>query len=283
MQFNGQSGEQLNQVIITQSNQEDLLRVGEGELRIFWNQTGETILEVDGIPVEIEPNELIFLTEYHHLRILKMGEGGLFRFNNIFYCLDNHDGEVGCKGMLFYGAMHLASIRLVQEDEEIFPLLWRVFQAEMQSRDNLQLEMLRMLMKRWIILCTRVFKRQRNLLEVEDHKLQVVKEFNLLVEIHFRNLHHVKDYADLLSKSPKTLTHTFSKYHNKTPLQVIQERILLEARRLLTYSNKPIKEIAYAIGFGDIQSFSRFFAHKTGLSPTAFREEQTEKSNPLLS
>jgi AraC-like DNA-binding protein len=52
----------------------------------------------------------------------------------------------------------------------------------------------------------------------------------------------------MLNKSPKTLSNLFKKYNEKSPLQIIQDRTILEARRLLRYSDKSIKEIAYEIG-----------------------------------
>jgi len=76
-----------------------------------------------------------------------------------------------------------------------------------------------------------------------------------------------------MHKSPKTLSNIFSKLHSKTPLQYIQERKMLEARRLLHYSNKQIKEIAYEIGYEDVQTFSRFFRRNEGVAPSKFKEQ----------
>jgi AraC-like DNA-binding protein len=78
----------------------------------------------------------------------------------------------------------------------------------------------------------------------------------------------------MLNKSPKTLSNLFKKYNEKSPLQVIQNRTILEARRLLRYSDKSIKEIAYEIGYEDIQSFSRFFKKVEGISPSDFKKAQ---------
>lgn len=78
-------------------------------------------------------------------------------------------------------------------------------------------------------------------------------------------------YAALLFKSPKTISNTFKKISGKTPLQFIQERILLEAKRYLLYTEKDISEIGYELGFPDIQSFSRFFKKNQGVSPSTFR------------
>jgi AraC-like DNA-binding protein len=76
----------------------------------------------------------------------------------------------------------------------------------------------------------------------------------------------------MLNKSPKTLSNLFKKYNEKSPLQIIQDRTILEARRLLRYSDKSIKEIAYEIGYEDIQSFSRFFKKIEGVSPSDFKK-----------
>jgi AraC family transcriptional regulator, transcriptional activator of pobA len=272
MHFTGLSGEFLGLYAVEGHDAAALLTAKPSELRIYWNQATDATFEVDGVMLTVQPNELLFLTEYHRFIPQAAANGRLFRFNRPFYCLDNHDHEVGCKGLLFFGASNLPKVTLAAPDLEIFELLWRVFGIELASRDNLQLEMLRMLLKRWIILCIRVFKRQMQIQELDNGKVQLVREFNYLVEQHYRKLHDVQSYAALLHKSPKTLANIFSKFDDQTPLQAIQARLLQEARRLLMYTEQPIKEIAYSLGFEDIQAFSRFFSNKTGQSPTAFRE-----------
>jgi len=147
-----------------------------------------------------------------------------------------------------------------------------MFLLEMASKDKLQIEMLQMMLTRLIILCTRLRKEQGEvLLDTETH--DVVREFNYLVETHFKTKHTVSEYADLLNKSPKTLSNFFAKQKQRSPLQVIQQRILLEARRLLAYTEMAIKEIAYEIGFDSVQTFSRFFKKKEGVSPLEYRKQ----------
>lgn len=101
-----------------------------------------------------------------------------------------------------------------------------------------------------------------------------MREFNFLVESHFKTRHTVADYAELLHRSPKTISNIFARISPKTPLQIINERKMLEARRLLQYTDQPVSEIAYGIGYDDVQSFSRFFKSQEGMSPTAFREQK---------
>ena len=81
------------------------------------------------------------------------------------------------------------------------------------------------------------------------------------------------DYADLMFKSPKTLSNTFKKLRNQSPLHMIQERIILEAKRQLYYTEKPIKEITYELGFSEPAQFSRLFKNTTGLSPSDFQKQ----------
>jgi AraC-like DNA-binding protein len=77
----------------------------------------------------------------------------------------------------------------------------------------------------------------------------------------------------MMHRSPKTLAHIFAQAGNRTPLQLIHYRIMLEARQLLRHSDKPVKEIAYELGYEDIQSFSRFFRSKEGVAPVSFRQQ----------
>jgi AraC-like DNA-binding protein len=179
---------------------------------------------------------------------------------------------VSCKGLLFYGANQLPYFQIPEEEMEKFETFWRMFQIEMQSKDDLQLEMLQMMLKRFIILCTRIYKSQMNFTRLEFKEVDLVREFQFLVEQHFKIKHSVQEYADLLNKSIKTLANTFSKVSDKSPLQIIHERKLVEAKRMLRYTDMSIKEIAYELGFEDIQTFSRFFKKMEKLSPTDFKK-----------
>lgn len=142
----------------------------------------------------------------------------------------------------------------------------------MASKDDLQNDMLQMMLKRLLILCTRIYKEQTELTTFDKKQLDIVRDYNYLVETNFKTKKQVADYAEMLNKSPKTLSNLFKKYNEKSPLQIIQDRTILEARRLLRHSDQSIKEIAYEIGYEDIQSFSRFFKKLEGVSPSEFKK-----------
>ncbi len=131
-----------------------------------------------------------------------------------------------------------------------------------------------MALAKLIIVTTRIAKKKYIKTEgVSDEKFTVVRNFNLLVEMHFRKEHSVTFYADKLNKSPKTLSNTFSAYVNKTPLQLINERIINEAKRLLYFTDKSIKEIANELGFEEPNHFSKFYKNHTSRSPSDEKEK----------
>lgn len=271
MKFIGITEEYLILKDIGTDNHDILKEKIKSSLSILWNTEGESVLLIDKVEYRLKKDQLIFLTEFHNVEIKKIDMLRMVRFNRPFYCIKDHDNEIGCKGVLFYGASKVPIVNIPDDELEKFELLWKMFKIEMQSRDKLQIEMLQMMLKRFIILCTRLRKEQGEVqLDKETH--DVVREFNFLVEMHFKTKHSVAEYADLLNKSPKTLSNSFSKQNQKSPLQIIQERILLEARRLLAYSEMAVKEIAYEIGFDSVQTFSRFFKNKEGISPLEYRK-----------
>ena len=271
MKFLGHTDEYLQLETIDKNSCHILKEKIESSLSVLWFQSDGNELIIDGKEYRFLKNQIIFLTEFHQVDIKHIDTIRFLRFNRSFYCILDHDEEVGCKGALFFGASQLPVIQIPKASLEQFQTLWNMFDIEMNSNDHLQIDMLQMMLKRYLILCTRLFKEQEDYPEA-NKEANIIREFNFLVEQHFKTKHTVAEYAELLYKSPKTLSNIFLKMGSKTPLQYIQERKLLEAKRRLRYSNMQIQEIAYEIGYEDIQAFSRFFKKKVGISPSKFKE-----------
>ncbi|AJR02775.1 helix-turn-helix domain-containing protein [Siansivirga zeaxanthinifaciens] len=234
-------------------------------------------LMVDSIPYTIAPHSILALTMAHFFQFIEGKDLVVYQFNREFYCIKDHDQEVSCAGLLFFGNVHIPVINLNSDEQRKFKILHEVFVDEFETKDTIQAEMLRMLMARFIIISTRLLKAKEGFVETsKSNKIDLLRAFNLLVETHFKNQHSVSFYADLLFKSPKTLSNNFAKL-NTSPLQIIHERIVLETKRLLIYTDKTAKEIAYEIGFEDASHLSRLFKKQTGLSPSDFKK-QLQKS-----
>ena len=241
-------------------------------LTILWFQTNDNEFIIDGKRHSFTKNQIVFFTEFHNTEVIKKGASKFLRFTRPFFCIIDHDVEVSCKGILFFGASQLPIITIPDNEIEHFQNIWKMFVIEMQSKDNLQIGMLQMMLKRYLILCTRLYKEQYQYSNIKKEN-DIIREFNFLVEQFFSTKHTVAEYAELLFKSPKTISNTFSKIGSKTPLSYIQDRKMLEARRLLYYTDIQIQEIGYKIGHNDIQAFSRFFKNQEGISPSKYREK----------
>lgn len=104
------------------------------------------------------------------------------------------------------------------------------------------------------------------------------ERFGRLIEDHYTSQHEVEFYAEKLNMTAKALTMKLTRLSGKSARTLIQERLILEARRLLAYSEMPITEIATQLGFEDANYFSRFFRLKTKRSPGTFRKKAKELS-----
>lgn len=274
MKFTGKNSEYIELVNINESNVNLLHQARPSELSLLWFKGENNSINIDSVNYHFENNDIISLTEFHKIKVENLEKAILLRWNRDFYCVVDHDSEVSCKGILYYGASTVPLIKPDDQNVEIFTALLKVLQIEMNSKDNLQLEMLQMMLKRLLILCTRIYKEQNIEGHLQPKSIDIIREYNFLVEQHFKTKHSVKEYADLLFKSPKTLSNLFKKSGNSTPQQFIQDRIILESRRLLIYSDKTVSDISFELGFSNIQTFSRFFTKQEGISPKHFRSRE---------
>ncbi|PWK78152.1 AraC-like DNA-binding protein [Mucilaginibacter oryzae] len=244
-------------------------------LTIAWNRGEKQTVVIDEVTYDFLPNSMLPLMVNQSFRFEHPQDIVAWQFNRDFYCIVDHDEEVSCVGFLFYGSAGQVFVQLDDAMQFKIQRLLDIFIEEFETADSIQVDMLRMLLKRLIILVTRLAKASRLTDPAQnDERFAIIRKFNLMVENNFRQHHTVAYYAQQLNKSPKTLSNVFALYNHKTPLQIIQERLILEAKRLLYYTDKSAKEITYDLGFDDAAYFSNFFKKHTSLSPTDFRNSK---------
>jgi len=219
---------------------------------------------------------LFFLT-YQYLDITSGGtdEASFLYYNRDFYCIQIHDKEVACDGLLFHNIFEIPNVELDHAETVIIQSLFSHIKDELEWKESSSEEMIRTYLKQIIIRATRKWKKQNlktETVNIPNNELDVFRDFSRYLEIHFREKHQVADYAELLHIAPKTLTHKFKNLHLESPNQLIINRILLEAKRLLFYTDKSVKEIAYDLGYEDPAYFNRLFTQKTGSTPSNFKK-----------
>ena len=242
--------------------------------KFIWVLSGQLELDVDHQPVVLKEGQLLTLSHLHHVDFVRVdGEYLSLLFNSNFYCIYGNDHEVSCNGWLFHGSSHVVSFDLSGEERRKIATLTGIMREEFESRDHLQDEMLRVLLKRFIILCTRIAENRQGVRKENGMQFETIRKFYVLVDTHFKEKKQVQEYADMLNKSPKTLANLLSTYQQPSAIRVIHNRVQAEAERLLLYSSKSSKEIALMLGFEDQATFSRFFKNATGLSTTEYRKK----------
>lgn len=105
----------------------------------------------------------------------------------------------------------------------------------------------------------------------------LVARFRERMESHLRGGLSIALYAKALSVTPARLRAACLEVTGKPPARVLEDRLLLEAKRNLTYTNMTVAETAYYLGFADPAYFSRFFSKHAGESPASFRKRMARE------
>lgn len=98
-------------------------------------------------------------------------------------------------------------------------------------------------------------------------------DFTNLVEKNFKTHHAPEFYSKFLGMTPKSLNAKVNRILGKSVRDLIQERCILESKRLLAYSDLSVSEVALELGFDDPNYFTRFFKLKTKTNPGKFRQK----------
>lgn len=208
--------------------------------------------------------------------------GWLLYYNRDFYCVALHDKEVACDGILFHNVYEIPMIYLNGLQWQQMRLCMEEITAELHMEDSTMEEMLRILLKQIIIRSTRIWKAAHQYTgEAMRQEIEFARQFSQLVEAHYTARHAVADYAEMLHLTPKALHKRLARHSTETPNDIIKNRIILEAKRLLVHTLLSVKEIGYKLGYDDPAYFVRLFTTQAGVSPQHFRKQyQLSQAQP---
>lgn len=250
-----------------------------GLYKFIWVREGRLELEIDHARTSLTAGDALPLSPYQHVSFLEIeGEYASLVFNSNFYCIFGHDDEVSCNGFLFNGSSDIMHLHLDDGEFSALKVLVGSLANEYAVCDDLQEEMLRIQLKRFIIFFTRIARERHEISGEKARGFKTVRKYYALVNTHFREKKQVQDYASMLARSPKTLSNLFASFGLPPPLQVIHERTEAEAKRLVLHSGKSVKEMADILGFEDSPSLSRFFKNRTGESLSDYKKRMDGKN-----
>lgn len=240
---------------------------------ILWIKKGKGTYNIDFNSHSFEGDTLLFLTpgEMFSISSEEIKEAYKLTFIRDFYCIETHDKAIACNGVLFNNIYESPFIKPCKEDSIKLSFIIESIIDELSQNSTAQYDMLQSYLKQFIIHAVRI-KKEHHVIK-DDSESRLFKDFSLLVEQNFKQLHSITDYANRLGISPKSLSKHFQKLGTTTPSIFLKNRIILEAKRELFYTNKTVKEIAFDLGFNDPAYFTRFFTKATKKSPLQFKKE----------
>jgi AraC-like DNA-binding protein len=242
-------------------------------IKIVFLRRGGTAV-IDFKEYKLQQDALFFVNAGQYYRLDNSCQGTMLYYNRDFYCVEIHDKEVACDGILFHNVYEIPVIFMTEEISVEIEGMIGAIKNELEMEDSSMEEMLRIFLKLVIIRSTRIWKKDHQVAGVEAHReVEFSRTFSQLVEWHYTRYHTVAEYADLLNITPKALNKRVTRYTETTPNDIIKNRIILEAKRLLVHTRLSVKEIGYKLGYDDTSYFIRLFSKQASTSPQSFRQQ----------
>lgn len=250
----------------------------EGYFKILYLRKGSR-LKIDFEEYICDEDAFFFFNEEHSFEILNSSEAQMIFFHPDFYCVEIHDQELACDGILYSNVLSTPYIYLDAVQSRKLGGIIDEIGVEQGRNDNWNEEKIRILIKYLIIESTRIWIKQwddgnLNLSEQQEF----TRKFSQLVDRNFTKIHKVAEYAAMLNVSTKTLNKRITTDCGTSPSCVIVNRIMLQAKRLLAYTEMSVKEIAYSLGYNDTSYFNRYFKIQTVITPLMFRKNNISVS-----
>ena len=241
--------------------------------KVYWIKEGKGTYLIDFKSYSFKDNTLLFLSpgQVFSVESDKIKQAYVLSFVSDFYCIEAHDKEIACNGVLF-NAVHDNPFVSANEKEALkLDFVINQLKDEFKNHEKAQYDMLQLYLKQFIIHSVRI--KNDVAFKTDEEASVLIKNFNVILEQNFRTIHAVSVYAERLGVSPKTLSKHFQNKNNLSPSTLIKNRLILEAKRQLIYSDDSVKQIAYSLGFNDSAYFTRFFKKLVLKSPLQFKKD----------
>lgn len=249
---------------------------------IIWFEKGSPVHTVDFSPVTIKPDSFLFIRKdaVQFFDQLKPFTSRVLIFTDTFFCETENDHLFLQISPLFNelgdpeNSANINSNTLMKE-------VWAQMEEEAkQPLDLFQPRLLKNYLSNFILLAGRERQKSGYQPVRQGTHLDILLKFKNQLERDFRTEKGVSYYAQKLFVSDKVLTHAAQITMGKTPKQLIDERVMLEAKRLLVHGNGSAKIIGLSLGFDEPTNFNKFFKKHSGKTPSEFRADYTSEKLP---
>ncbi|MBR4266459.1 MAG: helix-turn-helix domain-containing protein [Bacteroidales bacterium] len=248
--------------------------------QIIWFKKGHGKHYVDFKEYPVEDNTLFFISpgQIHWFEENKSFEGLIIHFNESFLSDENQSETAFLKYNMFNSFDADPYFKVCEKCEQKIETIAQQLDSELQNKNSFaHSDYMKFLVKMFLIEVQRMGRRGLNEeMLITDNGNRIFVKFRQALEHHYKDMHTVKEYADFLNVSTKSLTNYVQQSAHLTPLKMINDRIILEAKRLLQHSSMKVKEITFYLGFEDPSYFVKFFKRQVGILPVEFRDMEIE-------
>ncbi len=227
--------------------------------------------EIDFNNYDIEPGCVFFLKpgQTHLWKFDGDPEGFIFFHTRDFFEFSNTKLT---QFPFYYSQENPPNLQLKLDDLETIKMYFKEINTEYHKSAPFKEQKLCSLINLAYIDLTRLYTSFESYKTVRSTTyLATLRKLEALIQKFYRDEKSVAFYAEKLNITTKHLNRITSNTIGKTPSEIIQERIILEAKRLLVHSEDSLAEISDLLGFDDYAYFSRVFKLKTGSTPSSFR------------
>lgn len=250
------------------------------EIFIFTQGGGVHEIDFHEIPIHSRSVHFISPGQVHNLDHTATTKGWLLIFSRDFFAQKNEERDILFEMPFLNNATAHPYINLNEKDfAEILKVVDSIQEEYHQSEEAVKRPVLNAYLNILLMKCNLFFTKLKGEM-FSNNTDSFACRFNMLLENNFKNMHLVKQYAGMLNITPEYLTERIKLETGKTPSRLISDRIILEAKRLLLYSEYTTKQISAFLNYEDASYFSRVFKNETGYSPTEFRKVSFEKYQP---
>lgn len=235
---------------------------------------GEHLIDYKAVP--FQPLEVHFVSpgQVHQVALKSKPCGWVFTFSRDFLVENNIPESFITNINLFQAFGDTPPLHLDQDTFDRLLAIIRQMEECLSPKLTYRTRALGALLQLFLIHCNNSSNINPSHLDEDNSGICILRDFKHLVDERYAEWHKVTDYAAEVHLSSKYLSQTVKQFTGKSAKEVIQDRLLLEAKRLLLHTELSVKEVAYRIGFEEPLHFSGFFKKKAGVSPTKFRKKK---------
>lgn len=235
-------------------------------------QEGRPVHQVDFVPVNIYPGSYLFVGK-NRVQLFDQEQpfkARILLFTADFFCSHAADTRFLNRTPLFntFDEARQCLLKSTGQLDETWQLLEQ--EAQLPS-DNYTSLLLKNHLANFLLQAEREISKTVKRSAAGSSQEETFYQFRELIEAHFKAQKSLSFYTAQLGLSAKVIARATERITGKTPKQLLDERLLLEAKRLLIHDTEAGKAIGYLLGFTEPTNFIKFFRRHTGFTPAAFR------------